>query len=107
MIGMRTAWKSVQLACFEYTGTDFNYLGYSVWYADDQTGTSSNQKWSMLLSTDETKIFTFTTGRGDGAIQATDCRMDVWDTSNYLAPTFWKGERNIQTRHCRLPSFHT
>ena len=52
-------------------------------------------------------LFTFSTGQsGSGGINATDCRMDVWNASD-LTLVFSKGERNIQTRSCRLPSFHT
>ena len=59
----------------------------------------------MLLSDDDSVAFYFTTGKEGTGAQATNCRMDVFDMTN-LELIFSKGERDVEPRQCRFPSFH-
>ena len=105
---MRILYRTVTLQGITYDGAgNFGDMGLSTWKADDANGPIDDQKFSVLLSADETTVFTFTTGKATNGQEATDCRIDVWEISDLTTAFFSKGERSIQDRHCRFPSFHS
>ena len=54
----------------------------------------NGQKFSVLISADETKVFSFTSGKGLHMVSWTvDCRMDVFDIDDFTTTTFHKSER--------------
>ena len=59
------------------------------------------------MSTDETRIFTFSSNKNVSAgFERMDCRMDVWDTSSLASLSLYtKGEKQVQDRRCRFPDF--
>ena len=61
----------------------------------DDSVTSVDQRLAILLSTDESRVFTFSSGKEANGEKKMDCRLDVWDSTDLTAPLYEKGERSI------------
>ena len=66
-----------------------------------------SHKPSIVLSTDESRVFTFTSSAASNTVVASDCRMDVFDISDLTTSVYTKAEHSIQERHCRFPEMFT
>ena len=62
--------KTTSLVGISFDGTTFTQIGYKSWTPNNQMLAVSNHKPSIVLSTDESKVFTFTSGKAKNTIVA-------------------------------------
>ena len=99
---------SASLAVLEFDGTRFStnpQQSPKMWKAS--TTSLTNQKYSILVSTDDDTVITFATSLPkDNKSQENECRTDMWQISNLDQKKnsyYKKGERTLESKSCRFP----
>ena len=86
---------------------------FEVWYASLNSGTVEDQKYSIIITPDESHVVTFSTAYYYSlARYASYCRMDIWQITgsipDFTSPIYSKGENDDnQLRNCRFPTLHS
>lgn len=102
----RNGWKTATIHGFGFDGTNWSEInGWYNWKLDD-TFTLADQRLAILLSADESRVISFSSGFEGSGEKRTDCRMDVWDANDLTDNLYQKANRNIYDRRCRFPAFH-
>ena len=101
-IALRPYEKTAIVGGLEYNSVNHQFSNLATnsrWSTDNASGLTYDQKYTILLSDDETTVFTFTTGIKHGRLNfATNCRMDVFSVEDMTVPFFSKGERDFYQR---------
>ena len=97
MIAGRHGIRTASIIGLQFNGSNFTNLGNLIWYADRDVLKVSKQKFSILISPDDSTVFTFTSGRAisENSIVAHDCRMDVFAMTDLTSPTYTKAETSM------------